>query len=387
MFSTEKPTIAEFLSSYKDGGVGVRDQYIDVHEGSIFEIVGGTAAILWSKEVQRDEDIFADIFTDTADGDALTDRIRLIYGVDRYLDTSGTGTASISRPTVSGGGGTLWEGTRVAVYDRSGLAEPTILEVAADTFIDATATLATVPVRSVKTGNDAIVATLNGTISPRFDDIVWDTTWRIDSLTCDVGTKFEPAAELRARARQTRLDQRLGFAPAILAACRRAGAGKVALFAADYAGTSFDSGMNYIYVADSGYRTTAKLLGDCMLELEKTRILGDNMQVRPMQSVALAVSATVYLIDTPTKFNRPALIQRLQKTIAASLDQDFSYSLDGFRGGMFKSSTEVQDAEFAAPTVDGTILTTVNGYPAMPGTLTRYTLRPENIIIQLSGPR
>lgn len=51
MFATDRPTVADFLSAYKGAIRGTKDNRADLNEGSMYEQVGGVAAIIWSRMV------------------------------------------------------------------------------------------------------------------------------------------------------------------------------------------------------------------------------------------------------------------------------------------------------------------------------------------------
>src|SRR6185312_11844872 len=115
MFSKPQPTIDDFLTTYGQAIVGGKDEFADVREGSVYDYPGGVSSILWSREVQRDEDMFSSDYLDTAVGDDLTALVLDRFGIQRVLDAPGTGVADLSRPNANAGGGTVWAGTRIPI--------------------------------------------------------------------------------------------------------------------------------------------------------------------------------------------------------------------------------------------------------------------------------
>lgn len=388
MFSTPIPGIADFVRIYGDAIVGRKDSYADTREGSVYDYPGGVSAVLWSRESQRDEDMFAVDYLDTATGDDLTDLVLRRYGIQRYLDTPGVGVVTFQRTSTAAGGGDIWEGTRIAVVDVSGRSEPTYYEVADDTSVASTATTVSAPVRATFNGLGAkISATINDVKRPRLDDVLWDSSWVAVRLDCQDGTELEPPDKLRARVRQTRLDNRSGFPRAIIRACNRAGAARVALFRSDYGDGTSDAGLNVCYVGDVGYNATSALVKACMVAVDSARVCGDGLQVLPMLSQALTVKATVYLTDAPSEFNLQALGSRLQRALSSYAGLGFAYGIDELRGVMIAASSAVQDAAITTPSSDATVLQTIGGVLNFPAVLPRYTIRQEDVHLTFVGPQ
>lgn len=328
--------------------------------------------------------MFNDTQTNSAVGDALTTRIEKIFDVERYLDSPGTGTVILSRPS-SGTGGTIYRGTRIELVDRSGLSEPIEYEVSVDTILASTATRTEIPIRALAVAA-AVTAYASDQVYPRLVDSTWDDTWSVQLLTCAAGTSFEPAAAVIARARASRRDRRFGQERSIVTACMGAGAAHVALFPSNYGGDDIDAGLNWVYVGDGSYNASTSLIRSCVLALESARTLGDNMQVGAMVQTDLILNATVYLNDSPAKVNQTALTQRLQNYACSALRQDFTYSLDSIRAAMYQASPLVQDVIFSVPTSDAPLLTTTNGMLNFPATLSRHRLLPDNVTLTLRGP-
>lgn len=384
-FSKSPPTIQDFLDAYRAGIVGRKDNRADLSEGSKLEQIGGTAAIAWSRLALRNVNLFDDSQTSSATGDALTKRVSKIYGIDRILDTMGAGTANISRPDTSLGGDTIWQGTRIELVSHSGIVSPSEYEVTEDTPVSATATNVQLPIRAMTLGN-AIDVRPGDDIYARIADGIWDTSWTVNAMTCSEGSAFESAGAYRARAKQARLDQRFGQYQSLFRACASVGAKHVVLFPSNYGGDDQDHGLNRLYVGDDTYNASTTLLRNCIIALEKARCLGDQLQIGPMVPTPLTVNAVVFLSVSPAKVDTTALIRRLRAYTVAALRQDYTYSLDAFRGAMYEASSLVQDVTFNNPPVDGPVLTLVNGVLNFPDSLPRYTMITDNVSFSLRGP-
>jgi len=247
------PTIRGLVQAASNALVGERDANGDVRSGSLYNHNAGPMAVLFSREADRDKDLFEDIYFNSAKGDALTDLVQTRTGIARYLDAAGMGTCSFTRPTDGGGGGSFLQGSRIQVAGTPGM----IYEVAADTVVSATALSCTIPIQASTLGTGtAITATAGLSLV----DPIYDNTWVPTQLICADGTDFEKAADYRARVLQTRINQRVGYFAQMTLACQSVGAAYVIGFASQYglAVTDYadDYGLNAIYVADDGYSST-----------------------------------------------------------------------------------------------------------------------------------
>lgn len=377
-------TITEYLDAFRSGVVGASDDNADAFEGSMYEVIGGAAAIVWSRQSQRDADLFADTLTSTASSDALTSRLKLLYDYDRPVDAGGTGQVTLTRSNISSGGSTFWKGTRIALVSRLGVVAQGEYSIVNDTVVSPTAIRATIDIQSNTPGNLAVQASYADDVHPAFIDAIGDTNWSIQSMTCGAGTLFEKAPQARASARQLQRDRRYGQVKAIVDACQKVGASNVVIFPSNYGAT--DYGLNMVYVGDGSLRSTQSLINQCALALDDVRVLGDTIQVAGMQPVALNVEVQVYLYDSPSKINRQALEQRLRSYMVQAIKYDYTYSRDALQGALFQASTLVQSVTFTAPVSDAPVLSTVNGALNFPNVLTRYHLDPANISIYLRGP-
>lgn len=384
------PTVANLLQAYRDGVVGQRDRRADVRSGSGYDLMDGPAAILWSRQAQRDRDMFRAVYFDTDEGDDLGARGLALFGTARILDTYGTGTASFTRPTAGAGSGTIPAGTRISVLPYGGQSDARIYKVASDTPVGSSALATQVPVQATTLGLGTAIQATSAGYSIQIGDPLWDTSWTVQSLTTTNGTVFEPAADYRARVRANRFASRVGYATAIIAACANVGATNVVLFPSNWAGDANDYGLNWAYVADASFNGSPALITACDLALESVRVLGADLQVLPIATSALTVSVTASLWDDPGSFNQNDIIDAIQASITAYFDgrkNAYAYQLDAIFGAVARASTAVQGATINAPLSSVNVTTPLNGIPQFPAVLTRYTVSRSNISVTLIGPQ
>lgn len=380
-----EPTLEDFLRVGRAAIPARADRYGDTREGSIYDHFIGLGAVLWSRQARRDTDLFRAIYLDGADGDALTTLLADRYGFTRRTDTAGEGTAAFTRAAATAGEGTVWAGTRILVG--SATTEPRGFVVTTDTPVAATDLDVTVPVRDEKAGSAAFV--LSTGLTATIDDPLWDATWTVDALRCAAGTRFESAADARARLRDDRRAARAGFPAAILQACRDAGAATAVAFPSDYGGSAYDHGLNLVYVGDEGFQGSQALVNAVMVALDGWRVLGDNLQVRALARTSLPITARVYLWDSPTKFNQTDVRRALVGAIVAYFDgrsNGFAYQRDAIAGAMMRASQAVQYVEFDAPLSDAGVLETVGGLPNFPAALNKYDVSESGITLTLLPP-
>ncbi len=369
-------TSDELIDVAKKAIQGSADSAADLTRGSDYESLVGPTAVIYTRQERRDIDLFNATKFHTAQGEDLTELVRLRFGVDRYLDTRGTGQVSIARPTAAAGEGWVWAGTRIAIIG----SEPKYYRTLTDTFVAAGDTTAPLDIEAVLIGPGSKADQSAGC---RVDDTLWDTTWTVSSLTCTDGTTFESAPDLIARVRQGRHDARVGHSKKIETVCKEAGAANVVLFRSDFGGEALDGGLNVCYVGDIGYSSSPTMVKACFLALRSARVLGDHMQVLQMAPVALNVSCDVYLRDQPYNLDTLRLEQIHRSSIVQYLGGKtggFTFSLAGIRGAIIRNTPEVQDVVLVTPAADVGIL--IDG--AFPEVLSRYIV--SDIAIRYHGP-
>jgi hypothetical protein len=370
------PTLRDLLGASAAGLVGTRELRADVRRGAVYDHFAGAGAILFTREATRDRDLFRAVYLDTAEGDDLTRLVKARFGIDRVVPSPGTGTALLTRPTTNAGAGTVWAGTRILVFASAASPGARSYAVSSDVVVGATTIAITVPIRAADAGAGGAVI-LSGPAVARIDDPVWDPSLSVAAIQCSDGTLLEPAADLRGRARASRLAARRGYAQAISDACLAQGAVHVALFDSNF--TPMDAGLSHCYVADAGFTTPLRLVRACSAALESYRVCGADLQVLGMRRLSVDVSATVTLRDDPGRL--PSSDVALRQALAASFEPTrFDYDLDELAGVLAGASADVQDVAFAAPSSGASIL--VGGQ--MPALLTRYELGV--VTLQYVGP-
>lgn len=375
-------TVDELRRAFHDGIRARSDKRSDRVSGAIYDLFAGTCAVLLSREAQRDKDLFGADYFDTAKGDDLTNRGSARYGIDRILDAYGTGTCVLARPTAGDGAGTIWNGTRIQVVGND---RATYYRTTADVQIGAAALTATLPVRATSYGPGPAISSTTPSPNITVDDELFDNTFAVQALVVAPGTTFEDAAAYKARVRQTRITQRVGYEDRIIAAAKAAGAVYVALFRSDVG--SPDLGLNACYVGDASYTCPDSLLRAVTVALESVRVCGADLFVRPMTTSARSFNADVHLWDNPGKFDTVALAEELAQAICGEFvgtTKGFGFRLDALAGEMGSRSEAVQSVVWNAPSADATIL--VGSPPHFPDTLTRYTARPEDITLNFLPP-
>jgi hypothetical protein len=338
------PTIRGEVQAASNALIGERDPYGDTRSGSLYNHNVGPTAVLFSREADRDKDLFEDIYFNSADGDALTTLVQQRTGIARFLDTAGIGTCTFVRPTNGGGGGSFLQGTEIQVAGTPGM----VYEVASDTTVSSTALTCMIPIQASALGTGtAITATSGLTLL----DPIYDNTWVPTQLICADGTDFEKAADYRARVLQTRINQRVGYIAQMTLACQSVGAAYVVPFPSQYGLgiTDFtdDYGLNAIYVADDGYASPPSLVAACDAILESWRVLGADLLVGGVTNTPLTLNYLVSLTDSPSKLPTQSIRRLCAQALLAAFgptDGGYVYSADALSSAITNASPYVQSA-------------------------------------------
>lgn len=380
MFVTESLSIDDFRNAYRNGVI-TKDPHADLEEGSVYDVIGGWSALIWSRLTQRDTNVFNDIQTDTANGDALTTRLDKIFDIQRNVFQPGTGQVTIVRSSPGSADDTIWQGTTIELYSKTGGLLPSKFIVSSDTPVLASTLTVTLNISALQVGPEVSVFS-SDSVLPRFSDSLQDNSWTISNLFCSAGQDFEESGAAVARARSTKRDKRVAHKKAIIKACKEAGANHVVLFPSNFGGDDIDYGLNMVYVDGNNNIDPIKLCDLVALKLEKFRAIGDCMQVRPIVNQNLVIKVSVLLYDSPAKINQQPLIQRIANYITSALDNDYSYNLDTLKAAVFQASPLIQDVLFTLPAADAPVIVNSN----FPASLVKYNLNPSNITVTLKGP-
>lgn len=382
------PTIATYLKASRDAIAGA-DETLDAREGSAYDLAHGGAAIIWSRQAQRDRDLFRQVYPDTSSGENLERIGQWYYATTPTPASFGPGEAIFDRTSefsgefseeFGGGAGTIWAGTRIRVLAPGGDGPSRSYAVAADTPVSVSDGAVPVPIRATVSGVGSAIEVTN----PErliLDDSVFDASFRVTHLACDDGTDSEERGLFLARARQARLDARKGYAARIVKACSDAGAAYVVALPSSTFGDALDFGLNYVYVADAGFATTAQIVTGCVLALESVRVTGCDLQVLGMTNTPVTLSATVRLWKDVGKVNVVGLRTLLTKVIAdefAGRTRFWLFRHDALAGAMQRASNDVESA----------VVTTTPDEPAVafPSVLPKYTLNVNTIALTFVGP-
>lgn len=378
------PTIDELETTFHDAVRGIRVNTEDSHAGSIYDHFAGVGAILWSQQAQNDKDQFEAKYFDRATGIELTDYVHFHDGIERILDTHGSGTIALTRASTSAGGGTVWKGTQITLFRNN---SSYVYAVSQDTIVSALQTSVVVPIVATFIGPTSGGLYVNGANGSKLilTDPLWDNTWNLLSLYCSPGTIFEEAADFRARVKLERTQRRVGMRDSIATVCKSAGAFNVFLLQSNFAGDSVDYGINVAYVSDSGFNTSPELIARTISILESVRVLGADLQVLPMQVQTLNVNLTLNLWTDVSKVNSYEVKRSAISAIVEyfSNTSRFAYDLQSIAGSIHKLMPEiVQKITFTSPSSSAGIL--VSG--SIPTILTKYNVGFDNVNVTLSGP-
>lgn len=390
------PGIPEFMRAFR-GELAARDDLADTHTGSSYDIWGGIAAVLLSREVRRDRDIFRANYFDQARGEDLNEIITERFRDSRIVDSVGEGTSLLVRPATGAGAGTVLQGTRIEAAIPNGAIRTYL--VSADTAVGAAVKEAWVPVTSVDTGATAAIdATPSGTAILRVQDPLWDNTWTVQRLMCQPGTTGETEEEAKARIRQLRLDVRTGYPKRIVQACKDAGATNVVLFGSDYLDTPpgssvsigalvsghGDVGLNRIFVGDSGYTASHSLLVKCRYAMASAAVLGTSAQVWGMQPVSFTCSIAAQLWDDPGNFDQDSIKEEIANAVIdyfRSGSNAFYFRYITLQGAIMRAVKSVQSLTFSSGPSEPNLFTFLNT-----ATLSRYLAASGDLTISLTGP-
>jgi Baseplate J-like protein len=378
------PTIEDLLGAAAGALRGAKDNFADTRRGSLYDHAAGPMAILFSREADRDRDLFDDSYLQSARGDALTTLIEGRYGTARVLSTAGTGICRFVRSSATAGAGTMWQGSRIQVPG----SPPGIYQIASDTPAGATQLIADIPIEASVMGPGSAISVNTGL---SLLDPLYDPLWQPQVLTCADGTDYEHADAYRARTLQARLDARNGYLPRQVQTCQAQGATYVVAFSSQYGltnddtGFANDAGLNAIYVADGNFQSSPSLIQSCHIALESTRVLGADLWVGGITQSTLYANAEVSLVDDPGKLDQVPIEMACAKallTYFSGTASGYTFKRDAMTGAMRRAHPAVQRVRtWNSPTQDVALAS--NSWPAL---LTRYVLYPRNITLSFVGP-
>jgi hypothetical protein len=365
------PGVTDFLGAFADDVAGDASGGLRARRGGILDLEGGSAALLWAAEGQRDAGLFRQCYTDTAAGAALKRQVEARYGVEPIVATYGTGKLALRRPAPGSVVNTIDIGTRVEVL---GGPVPVAYAVSDEVVVPMTALVVEVPIRATQIGTGVAVHATSGL---RLADSIFDPTFLPVSLVCADGTDDEAPGAYVARARAEALQARVGYATSVEAACLAAGAAQVVILDPGAYGPALDQAVTNVYVADNAWTSPPALLTACMVAIDAVRVAGCDAQLLPMVNVPVTLAFQVTLWAAPSRFN---LIDLAGAVVAASLAvfadrPDFwLFDADSLAGAAFAAMQgAAQDLSVTS--------TPAPPAPGFPGALPRYTLNGNGVSI------
>ena len=381
MSATEPvPTVSDFLAA---GAAAVRvdgDQTMNVRTGGVVDLAAGPAAMAWAQEASRDRDLFRDVYTDSARGARLEETVTLRYGVPRVQATRGQGKAILVRASSGAGGGTLYEGTRIAVRNSKSTA-PLFYALAADYTVPAGVILAIqVDIQATRPGTGVKI---DGPITAEVADVVYDPLWTVQKLYCADGTDEEAPEAYVARARTYKKDRRPGYRKRIEDVCKDAGAAQVVILDASELGADADFGVTHVYVGDAGYSSPDALVNACSDAVDAVHVEGCDMQVLPMTPTAVTLTLTVSLWQDPGAFDLTGIRTGIASAVLAMFNNRPRFWL--FDHDSIAGEVHAAAGDGAVQSV-AVVTTPVPPTAAFVASLPRYTLAASAVSITFTGP-
>lgn len=372
------PTIRQFLDAYHTG-MSLGDPDADRHVGSIYEDIGGPAALLWRRLVERTRAGFRENYQAHASR-RLDQHMERRYDREREQGSPGTGTIVARRPNTVLGAGFFRKGTRFLV-GKSG-EKSTYYEVTADTLAVDTATEVTIEVAA--TYNGPFGAVEGGTeLFMAWTDPIWDQSWVIEEINVGPGTLREGDDEYRQSARSLRFDDRPGHTTKIESMLRTLGAQTVVLMGSEHFGDDDDLG-NFAVVGDAGFETSAELLKACRLALDGVTIAGTAVQAVPLTRVVLEVVVTIHLFDEPARFDTVGIAQAARGAVLEyfeSRTNAFLWTANAIRSAVYRSTRNIQSLSVTTSVAEPS-LSALFADPPLP----RFVATPYSVNVVILGP-
>ncbi len=374
--STPVPTIEDFRAVARKGIRGFRDPLLSLRSGGGYDLTQGPAAVIWSRQAQRDRGLFLQVYTESST-DADRDRlVKAYYHVERVEATYGTGIAAFVRPTAAAGAGTIYAGTRISVPMPG--RPPAVYTVISNTNIGSQLDVP-VPIRATQYGSG--VATSAVAPSLHLDDSVFDASLVPVSLVCADGTDREDDDAYLARARADLRANRVGHLEAIIAACKAEGAYNIVALHSGTFGEENDFGLNHVYISDANFVTTDELKKACFLALDAWRVAGCDLQVLGMTTATITVTLVVRLVKDPGAFDTATIAEDIRAAVVDEFmgrSDTWTWRTEALRGAASSVSDAIQSVDVTtSPTEPAAAFT---------ATLTRYRLNANDIAVSFTGP-
>ena len=335
---TAPPTIEDYRQAFRGGVLSKREDADLFNSGSSYDVFGGWAAQGFYRLSTRARGNFRNIYFDSAEGVALSDRVALLYPdvAPAPVESAGLGYVLLARPTAGGGGDFIYEGTRFSVSTAGGISYYLTAETV---YVDPTAVTVELPIYAEQTGTGQSIDAQYAVI----ESSVYDATFHVIRIVCADGTDGMKASAYRAQVRVEHIANRPGYIADIEEKLRAAGADQIEFFASDYFGEDEDHGLNRIFVSDVSYTTTAALLLACRLALFDCGMWGAATQVLPLQRQSVKLTATVKLWAIHATRSRDGLETDIRDRLVEYISSNpYTWDLNSASGHARQTSNDIE---------------------------------------------
>lgn len=380
------PTLQDFRDAFRAGIVGEGNLGRDLRTGSMYDVVGGTSALVWSREMGFVRDVFQAASFDGSTREDADEQVFQRYGTLRTLETYGKGIAVFTRSSTAAT--TIFAGTRIRVANSTQTSREYVVASNVDVATDTTTAL--VPIRSRIPGTGSLCRAVASETSLYLLD-AQELAWTVAELTCGEGTDFEPDDPYKARAKAERASTRPGYEARMVTALTAVGLSQAVFFASTYGidASDFvsDNGINAVYVGDESFQATDDQVRAAIVALESVRVAGCDLFVGKFNRTALAPEISIRLWRDPSDLNGDAITRAAKSAVAEyfrARDNQFIFRRSLVAGSIFEVSEAIQSVEIVSPSTDGTVL---EGDPAhFPTTLAIFSVEENDVAITLLGP-
>ncbi len=335
---TAPPTIEDYRQAFRGGVLAKREDADLFNSGSSYDVFGGWAAQGFYRLSVRARGNFRNIYFDSAEGEALSDRVAKLYPdvAPAEVESAGTGYVILARPTTTAGGDFIYEGTRISVSTPGGISYYLTSETL---YVDPAALTIEIPLYAEQTGTGQSVDAQYAVI----ESSVYDATFHVIRIVCADGTDGVKASEYRAQVRTEHIANRPGYIADIEEKLRAVGADQIEFFASDYFGESEDNGLNRIFVSDVSYSTSDALLLACRQALFDCVMWGAATQVLPLQRQSVKLTATVKLWAINSTRSRDGLAADIRDRLVEYISANpYTWDLNSASGHARQTSNDIE---------------------------------------------
>jgi hypothetical protein len=381
------PTVSEYVNLFLDGAQRRLGVAIDRTEGSAWDkIAHGFASALRRSDLVAVRTV-SKAFLDGCQGVDLDDYCAKRGPVRRLKASKARARFSILRDVLTGGAGTIYEGTEIRVPYKS---KSYVYVVKSSVNVAASSYGVLVDVEAVTAGSEynvgsvaSGVAKFTGEPSPIFDS----------NLTVSVGvvaggSNDEKDEQLRYRQRLYEQARERATEAAIAYGAMSVG-GVKHVVPVVYSDPNLGS-KGLVYIADELWNSNDVMAEEVTSALESWRAFGPSLPVRLISTTSLSVSATVKMSRRLSAYNQASLRLLFERQVAkffAEKPDPYSYDLNLLAGFVARAHDEVSRVVIHSPVSDvaSPLTPAAIEYSGLPTVLTRYNAPQENVTIQLEG--